>query len=100
LTIGTHDDIVVYMSAFDWSDEENESLEKIRGICFEDVVVHVQNGGVLDIIKHPNKDRYPNQNVIVLDVEGYVYFVPFVKSKGVRFLKTIIPSRKATREYL
>ncbi len=50
--------------------------------------------------KHPNKDRYPNQNVIVLDVEGYVYLVPYVKSKGVRFLKTIIPSRKATREYL
>ena len=88
------------MSGFDWSDEKNESLEKIRGICFEDVVVHVQNGDILDIIKHPNRDRYPNQNVIVLDVEGYVYLVPYVKSKGVRFLKTIIPSRKATREYL
>ncbi len=88
------------MSLFEWSDEKNVSLEKIRGIGFEDVVVHVQNGCVLDIIKHPNKSRYPNQNIMVLDVEGYVYLVPYVKSKGIRFLKTIIPSRKATREYL
>lgn len=88
------------MSGFDWSDEKSESLEKTRGICFEDVVIHVQNGDVLGVIKHPNKNRYPNQNIIVLDVEGYVYLVPYVKSRGIRFLKTIIPSRKATREYL
>ena len=88
------------MSEFDWSDEKSESLEKTRGICFEDIVVHVQNGCVLEVIKHPSKDRYPHQNMIVLDVEGYVYLVPYVKSRGVRFLKTIIPSRKATREYL
>ena len=88
------------MSEFDWNDEKSESLEKTRGICFEDVVVHVQNGCVLEVIKHPNKDRYPHQNMIVLDVEGYICLVPYVKSRGVRFLKTIIPSRKATREYL
>jgi len=88
------------MSEFDWSDEKSESLEKTRGICFEDVIVHMQNGCVLDVIRHPNRHRYPHQNMIVLDVEGYVYLVPYVKSRGVRFLKTIIPSRKATREYL
>ena len=88
------------MSGFDWSDEKSDFLEKTRGICFEDVVIHVQNGGTLAVIKHPKRDRYPSQNIIVLDVEGYVYLVPYVKSKGVRFLKTIIPSRKATREYL
>ena len=88
------------MSEFDWNDEKSESLEKTRGICFEDVVILVQNGHVLEVIKHPNKDRYPNQNIMVIDVEGYIYLVPYVKSKGVRFMKTIIPSRKATREYL
>ena len=88
------------MSEFDWNDEKNEYLDKTRGICFEDVVVHVQNGCVIEVVRHPNKKKYPNQNVIVLDVEGYVYLVPYVKSKGTRFLKTIIPSRKATREYL
>ncbi|TFH16022.1 MAG: toxin [Lentisphaerales bacterium] len=88
------------MSEFDWNDEKSESLEKARGVCFEDIVIHVQNGCVIEVIRHPNRNRYPHQNIMVLDVEGYVYLVPYVKSRGTRFLKTIIPSRKATREYL
>ena len=88
------------MSEFDWDDEKNEMLERVRGVCFEDVLVCIQNGGVIDVIRHPNRDRYPSQSIIVLNVEGYVWLVPYVKTRGVRFLKTIIPSRKATREYL
>ena len=88
------------MSDFDWNDEKNEVLERTRGVCFEDVLVHILNGDVLDVIRHPNQERYPRQNIIVLDVEGYVWLVPYVKTRGTRFLKTIIPSRKATREYL
>ena len=88
------------MSDFDWSDEKNEVLEQTRGVCFEDVLIHIQNGDILDVIRHPNRERYPGQNIIVLNVEGYVWLVPYVKTRGVRFLKTIIPSRKATREYL
>ncbi len=88
------------MSDFDWNDEKNELLERTRGICFEDILVHIQNGDVLDVIRHPNRERYPNQNIIVLNVESYVWLVPYVKARGTRFLKTIIPSRKATREYL
>jgi len=88
------------MSEFAWNDEKNGFLERTRGIGFEDVVFHIRNGDVLDVIRHPNKDRYPNQNIIILNVEDYVYLVPYVKEKGIRFLKTIIPSRKATREYL
>ena len=87
------------MHGFDWDDEKNAFLERTRGISFEDVLFHVQSGDVLDIIRHPNESRYPNQRVIVLNVEGYVYLVPYVKQKGTRFLKTIIPSRKATKEY-
>jgi len=87
------------MSQFDWSDEKNAVLERAREVCFEDVIVCIQNGNVLDIIRHPNRDRYPGQNIIVLNVDGYVWLVPYVKQRGVRFLKTIIPSRKATREY-
>lgn len=63
-------------------------------------MVSIENGNVLDVIRHPNRERYPGQNIIVLNVDGYVWLVPYVKRKGVRFLKTIIPSRKATREYL
>lgn len=88
------------VSDFDWSDEKNEMLERVRGVCFEEVLVQILNGGILDIIRHPNRQRYPEQNIIVLNLDGYVWLVPYVKSKGVRFLKTIIPSRKATREYM
>jgi len=88
------------MSDFDWNDDKNEMLAQTRGVCFEDVLVHIQNGDILDVIRHPNRARYPRQNIIVLNVEGYVWLVPYVKARGTRFLKTIIPSRKATREYL
>ena len=100
LTNGTRGVRLALMSEFDWSDEKNEMLERTRQVCFEDVVVCIQNGDVLNVIRHPNRKRYPNQNMIVLNVGGYVWLVPYVKAKGVRFLKTIIPSRKATREYL
>lgn len=100
LTNGTHGVKLALMSEFDWSDEKNELLERTRQVCFEDVVVCIQNGDVLDVIRHPNRERYPNQIMIVLDVGGYVWLVPYVKAKGVRVLKMIIPSRKATREYL
>jgi uncharacterized DUF497 family protein len=88
------------MLDFDWNDDKNEILEQTRGVSFEDVVFHIQNGDVLDIIKYPNEARYPNQRIMVLNIEGYVYLVPSVKEKGTWFLKTIIPSRKATKEYL
>lgn len=88
------------MDGFDWSDEKNELLERTRGICFEEILAHIEAGRVLDIIAHPNQDKYPGQRIIVIDVDGYVWLVPYIKSGGLRFLKTIIPSRKATREYI
>ena len=100
LTQGTHHGIVSGVSTFDWNDEKNEFLKSARGVSFEEIVFHIQNGDVLDVLKHPNAARYPKQHMIVLNIEGYVYLVPYVKERGVRFLKTIIPSRKATKEYL
>lgn len=88
------------VSDFDWDDGKNDFLEATREIGFEDVLFHIARGDVLDVIRHPNRTRYPGQNIIVLNVGGYVYLVPYVKKKGKRFLKTIIPSRKATKEYL
>jgi hypothetical protein len=88
------------VSEYDWNDDKNTWLESSRGVSFEEVLVHIQNGGILDIIRHLNRIRYPDQRVIVLDIDGYVWLVPYAKSGGVRFLKTIIPSRKATKEYL
>jgi uncharacterized DUF497 family protein len=88
------------VSDFDWSEEKNRFLGQTRGVNFEDVIFHIQNGDVLDVIKHPNTTQYPEQKIIVINIEGYVHLVPYVKEKGIRFLKTIIPSRKATKEYL
>ncbi len=88
------------MHAFDWDDEKHAFLERTRDVSLEDVLFHIQNGDVLDILRYPNESRYPNQRIIVLNVEGYVYLVPYVKQEGTRFLKTIIPSRKATKESL
>jgi uncharacterized DUF497 family protein len=85
---------------FDWDDEKNRLLEDTRGISFEEVLVHIRNGHVLDVIRHPNRERYPHQNIIVLNIDDYVWLVPYVKGSGIRFLKTIIPSRRATEEYL
>jgi uncharacterized DUF497 family protein len=85
---------------FSWSPEKNEQLMRERGISFEEIVFHIERGDVLDILEHPNRQRYPGQRVFIVDVEGYAYLVPYVESDAEVFLKTIIPSRKATREYL
>ncbi|VFN02266.1 MAG: hypothetical protein BECKG1743D_GA0114223_103522 [Candidatus Kentron sp. G] len=60
------------MSKFDWNDEKNEALERTREVCFKEVLIRIRNGNVLDVIRHPNRNRYPGQNIIVLDADGYV----------------------------
>ena len=88
------------MSEFSWDDEKNSFLRETRGVSFEDILFHIGKGDLLDVIRHPNMERYPNQLVMVVNVDGYAYLVPYVKEGGGRFLKTIIPSRRATKEYL
>lgn len=88
------------MPYFTWSAEKNERLRNERGISFEEVVFHIERGDVLDLLEHPNQQRYSGQRIFVVAVEQYVYLVPFVESEDEVFLKTIIPSREATRQYL
>lgn len=88
------------MKPFRWSSEKNEVLRSERGISFESVVVAVEAGGLLDILAHPNPGKYPKQRVLVVACENYAYLVPFVEEEDCYFLKTVIPSRKATRDYL
>jgi len=83
-----------------WDARKNESLEVARGVTFEAVVVAIGAGSLLDIVAHSNAARYPGQHVLVVAIDGYVHLVPFVEEKDHLFLKTIIPSRKATRDYL
>lgn len=85
---------------FDWSTEKNQRLVDERGVSFERVVSAIEQGGLVDVLEHPNQDRYPGQLIYVVEVSEYIHLVPFVmQTDGTRFLKTIIPSRKATRDY-
>lgn len=81
--------------------EKNEILKKERNISFEDVILSIENGNLLDDIEHPNKDKYPNQNIfiILVKIKDYVYLVPYVEDDSSIFLKTIIPSRQMNKKY-
>jgi uncharacterized DUF497 family protein len=88
------------MKPFRWNAEKNETLTSERGISFESIVVAIESGGLLDILAHPNQSKYPRQRVLVVACDNYAYLVPFVEEEDYFFLKTVIPSRKATRDYL
>jgi hypothetical protein len=88
------------MRPFRWSSDKNQQLLAQRSICFEAVVVAIETGGLLDVLAHPNPERYLGQRILVVEVNQYVYLVPYVEDDDHLFLKTIIPSRKATRDYL
>lgn len=88
------------MKPFRWNPQKGKALAVERGVSFEAVTVAVEAGGLLDVLEHPNKSRYPNQRIMVVAFDGYAYLVPYVEEADHFFLKTIIPSRKATRDYL
>lgn len=88
------------MKFFNWDNEKSVKLLTERGVSFEDVVFYIQQGGLLNKVEHPNQKKYPGQHIFVVDIDDYVYLVPFVENNREVFLKTIIPSRKATKEYL
>ncbi len=100
LTIYNESMHVIHMKKVKWSQENNQKLLRNRGICFEDVIVAIKEGRLLDTVKHPNWDSYPNQFLYIVKIQGYVYMVPFVEETEYIFLKTVIPSRKHTKRYL
>ena len=85
---------------FRWDLRKNALLTRERGLSFEQIVLAVEGGDLLQVIAHPNPARYPNQKIMVIAMDGYAFLVPFVQEEGGYFLKTIIPSRKATRDFL
>lgn len=88
------------MKPFRWNHGKNEALKIERSISFEEIVLAIEADGLLDELRHPNTDKYPNQFVLVVALDDYAYLVPYVEEDDYYFLKTIIPSRKATRDYL
>lgn len=88
------------MGPFAWNHAKNALFMAERGLCFEAVVAAVEADGLLDVLEHPNPSRYPSQRILVVYLNAYAHLVPFVETDSGLFLKTIIPSRKATRQYL
>ena len=85
---------------FDWNEEKNNQLKKERNISFETIVLKIEDGCILDVLEHTNKEKYKNQILIIINIDEYAYVVPAVKEKEYWFLKTIFPSRKYTDLYL
>ena len=88
------------MKYFDWSIEKNQQLRIERGIGFEEIVIAINEGNILDTLIHPKQKKYPGQKIYVIQINQYAYLVPFIENNEKVFLKTIFPSRKATKNYL
>jgi uncharacterized DUF497 family protein len=88
------------MKPFRWNPKKNQLLIAERGVSFDAIEAAIAQGQLLEVLEHPNKERYPNQRIFVVRLEDYVFLVPFVEDEETIFLKTIYPSRKATKDYL
>jgi len=88
------------MKYFDWNDEKNEMLKKVRGVSFEQVELAIASGDLVDRIKHPNPAKYPDQKIFLVKIESYIFSVPYVEDNERIFLKTIISNSKVTKKYL
>ena len=89
-----------FMKLINWNSEKSLKLKKERGISFEDITFYIKNNLILDNIVHPNQEKYRNQKILILNINNYAHLVPYIETQKEMFLKTIIPSRKATKKYL
>jgi len=88
------------MKYYAWDEEKNNLLKETRNISFDEIVLSLSNNKLLEIVEHPNKQKYPNQKMFIVEVRDYAYIVPFVEDEDKYSLKTIYPSREATKKYL
>ena len=88
------------MKIFSWNEDKNKWIKHERGVSFEQVVFCIENGKLIDIIKHPNQKKYKGQRFYVVDIDNYVFIVPYVESENEIYLKTVFPSKKYTKIYL
>jgi len=100
MAIGTQAAIILTMKPINWNPDKNRKLMEDRGVSFEEIVFSLQSGCLLDDVVHPNREKYPYQRLFVVAIEEYAYLVPYVENDEEIFLKTVIPSRKATKYYL
>ena len=82
-----------------WDEAKNELLKSTRNISFEDIESAILNDKIIDIVPHHNIEKYPNQELMIIEFVGYIYYVPFILKDDELILKSIIPSRKLTKKY-
>lgn len=99
LTTGTHRHNILNMEELEYAfdPDKNAWLIRERGISFEQIIALIESGHLVQVLEHHDRERYPNQVLYEVDVDGYIYVVPIVREHRTVFLKTIYPSRKATR---
>jgi hypothetical protein len=85
---------------YDWNESKNDKIREERDVCFEDVVVAISEGKLHDVLEHTNPSKYPNQRLYIVEIQEYIYVVPFVEDDTKIFLKTIYPDGKLTKKYL
>ena len=88
------------MAYFDWNEEKNQKLKLEREISFEEVMAAIEEGKLITVVKHPNAEKHPNQHILIVNINNYAYVVPCLITEEKIFLKTIYPSREATKKYL
>jgi uncharacterized DUF497 family protein len=88
------------VKTYTWNEEKNQHIKAKRGVSFEEVIAHINAGDLLDIVEHPNPEKYEGQRIFIVRIRDYAWLVPFVETDRQIFLKTIIPNRKATKKYL
>lgn len=81
------------MDIYRWNETKGRRLKAVRGVSFEEVL----GGQLIDIVEHPQK---PHQKKMIIKYQSYCWVVPFVMEGDIKFLKTLYPSRHATRFYL
>lgn len=84
---------------YEWSEEKNRLLKDSRDVGFEEVLLAIDEGRLLDVIPHHNLDKYPNQKLFIVRIRGHMYYVPFVEDEERIFLKNIVSSRKYQKKY-
>ena len=87
------------MKPYNWSIEKNNWLKENRDISFEEVILAIANHQIKEVYEHPNQRKYPDQKIYEIGINDYIYLVPFIENNDELFLKTIIPSRKATKKH-
>ena len=88
------------MKRFNWDEEKNRLLKAERGVSLEMVIQSIEDGCLLDVLEHPNREQYGDQKLYVVEINRYVWIVPFEEMNEEIVLKTVFPSRRYTSRYL